>query len=111
MTGFTHFDDDGNAIMVDVSDKLETERTATAKGTVKMSAETIKLIVTNQVKKGDVLTVAQLAGIMGAKRTPDLIPLFFPAISISIPKAFPNSATLCPICPFPIIPSFLLFSS
>lgn len=85
MTGFTHFDKDGNAIMVDVSDKSETERTATAKGTILMSAETIRLIVNNQVKKGDVLTVAQLAGIMGAKRTPDLIPLCHP-LSLSSVK-------------------------
>jgi len=84
MTGFTHFDDDGNAIMVDVSDKSETERTATAKGTVLMSAETIKIIVNNEVKKGDVLTVAQLAGIMGAKRTPDLIPLCHPLSLTSV---------------------------
>ncbi len=85
MTGFTHFDNDGNAIMVDVSDKSETERSATAKGSVLMSAETIDIIVNNQVKKGDVLTVAQLAGIMGAKRTPDLIPLCHP-LSLSSVK-------------------------
>jgi len=64
--------------MVDVSEKSETERSATAKGAVVMSAETLRLIKSGGVKKGDVLSVAQLAGIMGAKRTPDLIPLCHP---------------------------------
>ena len=75
MSGFTHLDDEGNAVMVDVSAKPETERIATARGSVIMAPETMALIVSGQVKKGDVLSVAQLAGIMGAKRTPDLIPL------------------------------------
>ena len=75
MSGFTHLDDDGNAVMVDVSEKAETERTATAKGSVLMAPETMAMIQDGGVKKGDVLSVAQLAGIMGAKRTPDLIPL------------------------------------
>ena len=74
----THIDEDGNAHMVDVSDKGETERTATAKGTVLMQPETLALIQGGDVKKGDVLSVAQLAGIMGAKKTPDLIPLCHP---------------------------------
>ena len=78
MAKFTHLDDDGNAVMVDVSDKQATERTATAKGTVTMEPETMALIPAGGVKKGDVLSVAQLAGIMGAKRTPDLIPLCHP---------------------------------
>ena len=78
MSGLTHLDDDGNAVMVDVSEKPETERIATAKGCVTMAQETMALIVAGQVKKGDVLSVAQLAGIMGAKRTPDLIPLCHP---------------------------------
>tara|TARA_A100001388_G_C28596214_1_gene415890 strand:+ start:132 stop:608 length:477 start_codon:yes stop_codon:yes gene_type:complete len=78
MSGLTHLDDDGNAVMVDVSDKSETERIATAKGCVIMAKETMDLIVAGQVNKGDVLSVAQLAGIMGAKRTPDLIPLCHP---------------------------------
>ena len=78
MSGLTHLDDDGNAVMVDVSDKSETERIATARGCVIMAKETMDLIVAGQVKKGDVLSVAQLAGIMGAKRTPDLIPLCHP---------------------------------
>ena len=78
MAKFTHLDDEGNAVMVDVSDKQATQRTATAKGTVTMESETMALIQAGGVKKGDVLSVAQLAGIMGAKRTPDLIPLCHP---------------------------------
>ncbi|MBT6094166.1 MAG: cyclic pyranopterin monophosphate synthase MoaC [Rhodospirillaceae bacterium] len=78
MSGFTHLDDDGNAVMVDVSDKDITERTATAKASVMMRPETLALIMQGDVKKGDVLSVAQLAGIMGAKKTPDLIPLCHP---------------------------------
>ena len=78
MTKFTHLDDEGNAVMVDVSDKQATQRTATAKGTVTMEPETMALIQAGGVKKGDVRSVAQLAGIMGAKRTPDLIPLCHP---------------------------------
>ena len=78
MAKFTHLDDDGNAVMVDVSEKDVTERTATAKGSVVMRPETMALILEGGVKKGDVLSVAQLAGIMGAKRTPDLIPLCHP---------------------------------
>ncbi len=78
MAKFTHLDDQGNAVMVDVSDKQATERTATAKGTVTMEPETMALIQAGGVKKGDVLSVAQLAGIMAAKRTPDLIPLCHP---------------------------------
>ncbi len=78
MAKLTHLDDDGNAVMVDVSDKDVTERMATAKGSVLMAAETMALIREGGVKKGDVLSVAQLAGIMAAKRTPDLIPLCHP---------------------------------
>ncbi len=78
MAKFTHLDDDGNAVMVDVSAKEATERTATAKGSVIMRPDTMALILEGGVKKGDVLSVAQLAGIMGAKRTPDLIPLCHP---------------------------------
>ncbi len=78
MNDLSHFDDAGNAIMVDVSDKLETQRTATAKGCIKMAKQTLDLIINNQIKKGDVLTIAQIAGIMGGKRTPDIIPLCHP---------------------------------
>jgi len=78
MADLTHIDENGNAVMVDVSDKGESERTATAKGSIEMRPETMALIESGGVKKGDVLSIAQLAGIMGAKRTPDLIPLCHP---------------------------------
>ena len=74
----THIDADGKAAMVDVSDKGVTERKATAAGKVVMKPETLALIEEGAVKKGDVLSVARLAGIMGAKKTPDLIPLCHP---------------------------------
>ena len=78
MASFTHFDDDGRARMVDVSDKAVTERSATAQASVHMQPETLQLIRTGSVKKGDVLQVGRLAGIMAAKRTSDLIPLCHP---------------------------------
>ncbi len=78
MAGFTHFDDQGNARMVDVGGKEVTERVATAQGSVLMQPATVALIRQGGIKKGDVLSVARLAGIMGAKRTPDLIPLCHP---------------------------------
>ena len=78
MSGFTHFDAAGNAVMVDVGDKAVTQRTATARGSVIMQAETLDMIVQNRAKKGDVLAVAQLAGIMAAKKTSDLVPLCHP---------------------------------
>ena len=83
-SGFTHFDKDGKAVMVDVSDKDDTERSATAKGEIVMAPETLALIQEGGVKKGDVLSVARLAGIMGAKRTPDLIPLCHPLALTSV---------------------------
>lgn len=78
MSELTHFDKDGKAVMVDVTDKDATARIAQAKGSVIMQPETLALIQDGGVKKGDVLSVARLAGIMGAKRTPDLIPLCHP---------------------------------
>jgi cyclic pyranopterin phosphate synthase len=78
MSSFTHFDAEGNARMVDVSEKQITERSATARASVFMQAETLQLILSGGVKKGDVLQVARLAGIMAAKRTSDLIPLCHP---------------------------------
>ncbi len=84
MSGFTHFDRDGKAHMVDVSDKEVTERSATARGRVVMRPETLALIRDGGVKKGDVLSVARLAGIMGAKKTPDLIPLCHPLALTSV---------------------------
>ncbi len=78
MADFTHFDDQGKAHMVDVSDKADTTRIATAKGRVVVNEETLQLIKSGGFKKGDVLAVARLAGIMAAKKTPDLIPLCHP---------------------------------
>lgn len=78
MTGLTHFDTEGRAHMVDVSAKPETARTATARVTVLMQPETRRLVADGAAEKGDVLGVARLAGIMGAKRTADLIPLCHP---------------------------------
>ncbi len=84
MSGFTHFDEDGKAAMVDVTDKAASERVATARGTVVMAPKTFALIRDGGVKKGDVLSVARLAGIMGAKRTPELIPLCHPLALTSV---------------------------
>jgi cyclic pyranopterin phosphate synthase len=78
MSDFTHFDERGQPHMVDVGDKAVTTRTAVAKGVVLMAPETLTLIRSGGTPKGDVLAVARLAGIMGAKRTPDLIPLCHP---------------------------------
>ena len=78
MSDFTHFDKKGDAVMVDVSAKGETERVAIAAGSVLMERATLEKIMSGSMSKGDVLAVARLAGIMGAKRTPDLIPLCHP---------------------------------
>ena len=74
----THFDDAGQAHMVDVSDKVDTKRTAVAEGRVVMRPETLALVLAGTAGKGDVLGVARVAGIMAAKRTADLIPLCHP---------------------------------
>ena len=78
MADLTHFDDHGSAHMVDVSEKAVTSRIAVAEGCVLMSADTLNQIVEGRAKKGDVFGVARLAGIMGAKKTADLIPLCHP---------------------------------
>ena len=78
MTGLTHLDDAGAARMVDVGDKPATAREATAVGRILMSAAALALVRDASAKKGDVLAVARIAGIMAAKRTPDLIPLCHP---------------------------------
>ncbi len=78
MSGLTHFDADGKAVMVDVSAKPATTRTAVARGRVVMAPATLDTIRAGGIGKGDVLGVARLAGIMGAKRTADLIPLCHP---------------------------------
>ena len=78
MSGLTHFDAAGQAHMVDVSDKAVTDRVAVAEGAVVMTPETLALVEAGTAKKGDVLGVARLAGIMGAKKTAELIPLCHP---------------------------------
>ena len=75
---FTHFNHQGRARMVDVSEKADTLRTATAKARVLLNADTYALVKSGGIKKGAVLTTAQIAGIMGAKRTPDVIPMCHP---------------------------------
>jgi len=76
--GFTHLDESGRPRMVDVGEKAATRRTAVAEGSIRMSAETLAAIAAGETPKGNVLLVAQLAGITGAKRTADLIPLCHP---------------------------------
>lgn len=80
MKDFTHFNDQGRAKMVDVGEKPVTTRTAVAAGRVLVNEETFTLIRSGGMKKGDVLTVAQVAGVMGAKRTPDIIPMCHPIL-------------------------------
>ncbi|MGC1261302.1 MAG: cyclic pyranopterin monophosphate synthase MoaC [Jannaschia helgolandensis] len=96
MSRLTHFDDAGAAHMVDVSGKAEADRVAVAEGWVKMSAETLDIIISGTSKKGDVIGIARLAGIMGAKRTSDLIPLCHPlpiarvAVDLTVDDALPG---------------------
>ncbi|HBM61266.1 MAG TPA: cyclic pyranopterin monophosphate synthase MoaC [Citreicella sp.] len=96
MSGLTHFDAKGDAHMVDVSDKPVTARVATAAAWVKMLPQTLDLITEGRAKKGDVASVARLAGIMGAKKTAELIPLCHPlpitkvAVEITADPALPG---------------------
>lgn len=92
----SHIDESGRARMVDVGHKQDSERVAVARGSVTMQPQTLQLIVEGNMKKGDVLTVAQLAGVMAAKRTGDLIPLCHPLILTHIEvTCTPNSAESC----------------
>ena len=84
----THFDASGRARMVDVGAKDETERVAVARGTVRMQSETLRTILEGRAKKGDVLAVAQVAGIMAAKRAHELIPMCHPLLLTGIEVAF-----------------------
>jgi cyclic pyranopterin phosphate synthase len=86
--GLTHVDEGGSVQMVDVGAKPDTERLAVAKGEVHMRPETLRLIVQDELPKGDVLTTAQLAGIMAAKRTPNLIPLCHPLLLTKVDVTF-----------------------
>ena len=102
MAEFTHFNESGRARMVDVGAKASTERAATAQATVFLLPETLEKIQQGKIAKGDVLSVAQVAGVMGAKRTPDLIPMCHPLLITSVDISFkeesqPNPAGLCSI--------------
>lgn len=93
--GLTHIDERGKARMVDVTGKDSTERTAIAMGRVTMKKETLGLILANEVKKGDVLGVARVAGIMAAKKTAGLIPLCHPLNLTSVEVAFAPVSEPC----------------
>lgn len=88
MAEFTHFNESGRARMVDVTGKDATERVATAQGRVFMKPDTLEKIQRGRIAKGDVLAVAQVAGVMGAKRTPDLIPMCHPLLITSVDITF-----------------------
>jgi cyclic pyranopterin phosphate synthase len=94
MAELTHFNDSGRARMVDVSEKNSTERTATAQGRVLLKPDTLTKIQQGKIAKGDVLAVAQVAGVMGAKRTPDLIPMCHPILLTSVDIGFEEDASL-----------------
>ena len=94
MSGLTHFDANGDAHMVDVSAKDHTSRIATASAWIKMNRETFDVIASGTAKKGDVLGVARLAGIMGAKKTSDLIPLCHPLAITKVAVDFEMDADL-----------------
>src|SRR5262245_30930090 len=88
MAEFTHFNESGRARMVDVSAKEATERVATAQAKVFLQPETLEKIQRGKITKGDVLSVAQVAGVMGAKKTPDLIPMCHPILLTSVDISF-----------------------
>ena len=94
---FTHFNAQGRAKMVDVGEKPPTRRTAVAGARVLVSPETFALIRSGGMKKGDVLTVAQIAGVMGAKRTPDLIPMCHPILVDGIDLALSLDEARCAV--------------
>jgi len=88
MPKLSHFDKEGRSRMVDVSEKKDTKREAVARGEVRMAPETFRLIMDRKLAKGDVLEVARLAGIMAAKKTPDIIPLCHPLNISSVEVTF-----------------------
>jgi cyclic pyranopterin phosphate synthase len=88
MAEFTHFNESGRARMVDVGGKAQTERVATAQAKVYLQPETLEKIQRGKIAKGDVLAVAQVAGVMGAKKTPDLIPMCHPLLLTSVDVSF-----------------------
>src|SRR5690606_14864783 len=94
MNPFTHFDSAGQAHMVDVGDKAETQRIAVATGNIRMQAETLSTILQGNSKKGDVLGIARIAAIQGAKRTSDLIPLCHPISLTKVSVEFEVDQTI-----------------
>ena len=96
----THFDDNGNAVMVDVSEKDITGRTAVARGSIHVSRRALDAILGRQVKKGDVLTVSQVAGIMGTKKTADIIPMCHPIFLSNVKVEFEIDEKACDISVF-----------
>ena len=88
MADFTHFNESGRARMVDVGGKAQTDRVATAQAKVYLQPETLEKIQRGKIAKGDVLAVAQVAGVMGAKKTPDLIPMCHPLLLTSVDISF-----------------------
>jgi cyclic pyranopterin phosphate synthase len=102
MAEFTHFNETGRARMVDVTAKASTERVAMAQAKILLRPETLEKIQRRAIAKGDVLAIAQVAGVMGAKRTPDLIPMCHPLFLSSVDISFeedtqPNVDGLCSI--------------
>ena len=97
MSDFTHFNDKGLPRMVDVSEKFETSRTAVAAGRVLMNRETFELVKSGGMKKGDVISAAQIAGIMAAKRTPDLIPMCHTLLLSGVDMAFALNEADCAV--------------
>lgn len=100
MSDFTHFDEKGNAYMVDVSDKEITRRSATAQGSISVSREAMDAVMGEKIKKGDVFTVSQTAGIMGTKRTSDLIPMCHPLSLTNAKVDFEIDEETCTITAF-----------
>jgi cyclic pyranopterin phosphate synthase len=102
MSEFTHFNESGRARMVDITEKTTTERVATAQARVRLKPETLENIQRGKIAKGDVLAVAQVAGVMGAKKTPDLVPMCHPILLTSVNIGFkeetqPDREGLCSI--------------
>jgi cyclic pyranopterin phosphate synthase len=102
MSEFTHFNESGRARMVDITEKTTTERVATAQARVRLKPETLGKIQRGKIAKGDVLAVAQVAGVMGAKKTPDLVPMCHPILLTSVNIGFkeetqPDREGLCSI--------------
>jgi cyclic pyranopterin phosphate synthase len=95
MSDFTHFNDEGRARMVDVSEKAQTLRTATAAGEVHLNRETFDKVRQGKMKKGDVLAVAQVAGIMAAKRNSDIIPMCHPIALTGVDISFDMDEEKC----------------